>query len=273
MATGHETVVSSLGAGRPRATSLKCTPLLKGPKREYNVEEAVKDNFRRYDALRRIMLRKADAASIKNLNTNSKVTVVGMVREKKDFGFVLEDSTGVLAVKSSASADAGDVLGVSGWLRNGVFAAEDVMYPDVPMNRNIPIFSGTVIFRTERSITDKRADITVTPDSFTVNGNETMTTQPNALKLEKEGKSVVVYMFSNNGPVSRDDAVKWLRRRYIPSQSLQRSDYVLEPLPDILCIVGSNDVWTENYKGTTIVSFSPGKCVLLDLKTRAASQC
>ncbi len=273
----HDVVMSSVRTTertRNAAEPIKCSSLLSESKKEYTIEDAVKSNYRRYESLRRMLLRKADAVSIKNItNAKSRITVVGMVKEKKDFGFVLEDSTGEATVKSDANVETDDVIGVNGWVRNGVFTADDVFYPDIPMDRVVGTIEGTLLLKNTGSIPDVNADVTVTPDSFITGGKEAMTCTPNTITVERGGKKLIIVVYKTDDPVNKNDAIRWLRRRFMPSsERIFDSMYVLDPVPDILWISSKNDYWCDNYKGTTMVSFGYGRSALVDMKTRGIKQ-
>lgn len=93
-------------------------------------------------------------------------TVIGIVREPRENGFYLEDLTGGCAVVSETpDVLENDVVAVSGTLSGDRFAADDVVYPELPVKKNVKrttqpgkIFFGAVSGNAEQSISKLPTD-------------------------------------------------------------------------------------------------------------------
>lgn len=234
-------------------------------------EDAIKANNRRYDTLRGILLTKADAVSINNIGRGStKLCVVGLVKEKKPEGFILEDSTGEIEVRSKESVDLDDVIAVKGWPRENVLFGDEIIYPDIPMSRDINVMDSTILLTSEYGATQHKADVVLTPDTLIWEGKERRTTNPAWVYLEKKDKKVVVLVYRSGETIDKATAVSWLKKRYIGAENdpITNNDSVMGTVPDILWLISENEPWAENYKGVTVICFGRRKHALVDLKTR-----
>ncbi len=234
-------------------------------------DDVIAANNKRYETIRNMLLRKVDATSMSNaVRSTTKTGVVGMVSEITDGGFVLEDTTGTLPIKSGDKVSLDDVIGATGWMRNGFFYAESVIYPDIPINRPIGAIEGTLLLTTESDPDKSRADIVLTPDSLSGSGGDRRVPNPAWVFLENDGKRMALFVYSVDGPVDRSTAVSWLRRRIVgaPGPTETTTERILEEIPDILWIMSNNEPWKENYKGVTMISFGKGHGSLIDLKSR-----
>ena len=73
----------------------------------------------RYEHLKEILLKKTKAVSINNAKKSfNDVSVIGMVKELTDSGFVLEDPTGEIEVQSKSDVSEDDVIAATGFVRN-----------------------------------------------------------------------------------------------------------------------------------------------------------
>ncbi|UCD02877.1 MAG: hypothetical protein JSV63_03800 [Candidatus Aenigmatarchaeota archaeon] len=238
---------------------------------EMTPQDAIKTSMMRYEKLKKILLTRADAVSISNAGkSTSKICVVGIVKEKTGEGFIIEDSTGEVRVGTGQAVDEGDVIAVRGWMRDNVLISEEILYPDVPLNRKISRMQGTILLTSEDQISREGADIVITPDTLVGQGKERRMPNPAWIFLEKGGKKTIVLVFVVGGAVDRKTAQNWLRKRYLGQENrpFANIDRVMEDIPDVLWIISKNDPWFENYKGVTIVSFGIGKRSLINLKTR-----
>jgi hypothetical protein len=250
---------------------LKCT--LRAPEAQERItpDDAVRRNAQRFERLKSIFLGRTDAVSIRNLGrTTAKICIVGQVRENKRDGFMLEDTTGEIAVKAQEKAETGDVIAVKGWIRENVLFADDIVYPDIPINREINVMDGSVLLASERGIDDVPADVTLTPDTLSGSGKERRMPNPAWVFLERGGAKITLLIYRTAESIDREKALSWLRRRYIGTEKgpLPNNDMVLDHVPDILWLISENEPWTVNYKGVTVISFGRRKKSLVDLKTR-----
>jgi len=234
-------------------------------------EDVIKANNRRYDTLRGLLLTKADAVSINNIGrSNTKLCVVGLVKEKNAEGFILEDSTGEIEVRSKESVERDDVIAVSGWPRENVFFGDEIIYPDISMSREINVMDSTILLTSDPNATQQKADVVLTPDTLIGEGKDRRTTNPAWIYLEKKDKKVVVLVYKPREMIDKATAMSWLKKRYIGAENgpIINNDSVLETVPDIVWLISENEPWVENYKGVTVICFGRKKHALVDMKTR-----
>jgi hypothetical protein len=251
--------------------NLKCT--LRAPEMPERVtpEDAVKHNIQRFERLKAILLGKTDAISIRNLGrTTAKICIIGQVREKRHDGFVLEDTTGEIGVKTQENAETGDVVAVKGWIRENMLFADETVYPDIPITRQVSVMDGSVLLASERGIDEVPADVTITPDTLSGPGKERRMPNPAWVFLEKGKNKITLLVYRTSAGIDKEKALSWLRRRYIGTENgpLPNNDRVLDHIPDIVWLISENNPWTVNYKGVTVISFGRKKKSLVDLKTR-----
>ncbi|MBN2331225.1 MAG: hypothetical protein JXC85_05420 [Candidatus Aenigmarchaeota archaeon] len=231
--------------------------------------QAIADKFKR---IRDLLLRKMDAVSISNMSRiSSKLSVVGMVKEKTGQGFVLEDGTGEVEVKSATPVRLDDVIGVRGWIRDGKLFGEEIVYPDIPVNRPIHSMKGKLLLVGNAAGAKGGADVVVSPYAASDgSGAEKSLPNPAWITLEKGDNSMTVVVYKPERLAVKNDALGWLAKRYIGTDGVPvpGGDRVLETIPDILWIVSENEPWSGNYKGVTLISFGQRNQALIDLNTR-----
>ncbi len=254
------------------AEKLSCCVRGAATKLELTPDDIIQLNAEKYKRIRDFLLRKIEAVSINNIGrTNSKLSVVGMVKERTSQGFVLEDGTGEVEVRSQEKVELDDVVGVRGWVREKTLFGEEVVYPDIPMNRVVNNLDNTLLLAGEPGSQAKSADIVLTPLTVTdVEGNEKDIPNPAWIFLEKGNKKMAIIVYRPHEQTRKEDALAWLKKRYIGTDKIPApsSERILETIPDILWVAAENEPWTENYKGVTLVSFGRGHHALIDLKTR-----
>ena len=267
---GHVQQAPAAGAGKNAeklSVIVKSTPM----QRKITPEDAISAGRKRYEILRKLVLRKAaDAVSVNNaLGSSAGVCVVGEVKEVGKDGFRLEDLTGAVKVSSKEHVSENDIIGVRGWIRNNSLFAEEVIYPDIPIGRDIPAIEGRVLFTGGRTEPLQDADVIVTPDTVFWGKNERRIPNPAWLLLERGGKKAAILAYNAGRTVGKDEAIVWLRRRYIGDTAvIPDTETVLNDIPDILYIIGGNEPWTANYKGVTVISSNNKKHVIVEMKTR-----
>jgi len=260
------TLVKDENAGKLICT-VKKTPMPE----KITTEDAINDNTMRYEKLRKILLKKVDAVSISNVGRNStKICVVGLVKEKNADGFTIEDTTGEMLVKTKKNANSDDVVAVNGWMRENVLFADDIIYPDIPINREINVMDVRILLTSEGGAPPQKADAILTPDTLITEGNERRLPNPAWVFLEKDNKNAVVLVYRAAGKMEKETALSWLRKRFICTENgpILNNDMILETVPDILWLIGENEPWTENYKGVSVISFGRRKRAMIDMKAR-----
>jgi hypothetical protein len=235
-------------------------------------EDAIRSYRERFEKLRGLMLRKTDAVSVKNAaKENSKISVIGMVREESEGSFILEDTTGMITVKSSTKVLPDDVVSATGWVRDGVLIAENLSYPDISISHDVGSASGSLLLSFAQVPGTGGADVMITPDTLKDAYGEKHLQAPTWAFIEDaSGAAVSVFIYIHEGPADKGLALSWLRRRVVgdPRPYAQGSTPILDKEPDIFWIVGKNEPWSTNYKGVTIISFGKGRQALVDLRTR-----
>ncbi len=234
-------------------------------------EDAINAVTTRYEKIKNMLLTKTDAVSIRNLGrSTSKLCIIGQVKEKTPDGFTFEDSTGEIRVKTEKNTEPDDVIAIRGWVRENTLFAEELIYPDIPMNREINVMDGTLLLSGERAAPTQTADVVLTPDTMMSGKDERRLPNPAWVFLEKNEKRVTVLVYRPRESVKRETAVSWLKKRYIDNddEPVINKDRILEKIPDIVWLINKSVPWAENYKGVTVVSTGPTKQAFINLKTR-----
>ena len=246
-----------------KTPAIKCRVKSQRNITEITPDESLRLHGERFETLRKILLRKADAVSINNIgNSSSKVTVVGMVKESGGGSFVLEDSTGEITVRSGERPETDDVLCVKAWPRDGALTGAEIYFPDVPPPKEIPSMEGILSFGSSGD-----ADVSIIGSKLTCGGGETVLGKTSSIKLESGGKSMNA-LFHSGDKITRERALSWLKKRQITGLSQPPGFFVIEDVPDLFLLLGCDGTWHENYKGVTIIGLPHGKTALVDLKTR-----
>jgi hypothetical protein len=272
---GHSDIIRQAGSGTVlrdgQEEKLKCRLKITERPPQLTPEDAIKASRERYERIRKMLLGKVDAVSIHNIRrTTAKLCVVGQVREKKDGGFLLEDGTGEIRVQTKEDAEPGDVIAVKGWIRENVLYGEEIVYPGIPINREINVMDGTLLLTREPEERGGTADIILTPDMMMGEGKERRMPNPAWVFLERGGKRATVLVYSPDRDADKETVVSWLSKRYIGSDKgpITDGDKILDEIPDIVWIINGNGPWAVNYKGVTIISPGLKKQALVDLHTR-----
>jgi hypothetical protein len=233
-------------------------------------EDVIRRNLEKYEILRRILLKRADAVSIGNIQkTSSKACIVGMVREKTQGGFLLEDATGQASVKSRENVEEDDVIAVRGWPRDNTFFAEEIIYPDVPINREITSMDARILLTSGMNAHEGGFDVVIMPDSLAGEGKERRIPNPAWIFLEDGKNNMVVLVYRVSGRTDKNTVISWLRKRHIGKRRhIPERGTVLERIPDLFWVISESEPWMDNYKGVSIVSFGRNHSAIIDLKTR-----
>lgn len=238
-------------------------------------EDAARVYRERFEKIRDMLLRKVDAVSIRNAaKESSAVSVVGMVRETAGGSFILEDTTGTITVRSQAKVGPDDVIAATGWVRDGVLVAENVIYPDIPISREAGSAKGTLLLSSGHRSQGGEFDVMLTPDTLTDAHGEKRMGMPSWVLIEDgKGPGLSVFLHAHDGVADKETVLSWLRRRMVgnPGMHFGGNFQILDKIPDILWVIGKNEPWSENYKGVTMVSFGKGRQAVIDLRTRDVS--
>jgi len=244
----------------------------KKAKETVTAADVLKANSEKYENMRKFFLGKLDAVSIKNVEgSHGKIGVVGMVREKTGDGFILEDSTGEIEVVSEAGVELDDVIGVDGLVREKRLVAARILYPEMPINRDVAILETKILLSPQETDRAEGAEAIITPGGVIIHGKRIGgLPNPGWVRLEKGGKSATVLVFRPNREVPREEVLGWLKKRYIKTGEglMPQEARVITEYPDILWVVSEKESWTENHKGTTLIMLGNAKKASIDFSTR-----
>jgi len=233
----------------------------------------------KYDALKGILLKKTDAVSINKAGSNqSTISVIGMVIEKTQRGFMLEDPTGkaeIIAspemIDSSTIAE-DDVVAVTGNMKEGIIYGKEIINPDVPLTNKPNELDAKILF-SERQIHDhQNSDVICTPEQILAKGMEPVRLgNPAWVDILKYGKSLKLLIYRPDGDSTLLDAVEMLKKRHMPIKRENvlgpNDSFLIDPIPDIFWFV-SKEKGFRSYKGVTVVSCGPNAVAAVDLVTR-----
>jgi hypothetical protein len=222
----------------------------------------------KYDGLKEMLSSKTSAISInKAKNTFGEVSVIGMVREKTPAGYVIEDTTGqMVIVREEGDLALGDVIGVSGQVKENRLFVKGVVFPDVPLTQRFGSIKGVRIMLSRKPAKSREGEIHFHAER---EGGKL----PNGSRIEISGRGTVRMLFySPAGRAGPQECVESLKKRHlIISQkeiSSPRDEFIIKDVPDILW-ADSDTRFVESYKGVLIIS--PGsESVCIDLGARRA---
>lgn len=231
-------------------------------KPKLTIQDFVKYYNEIYEHLRNTLLKKTNATSInKIMNAVSEVTVIGMIKEITQQGFILEDPTGEIEVITNQSLDVNAVIAVTGVVREKKLFKQEIIYPEIPLPKNIPKFEGNLLLTTGEA--KENYDVIFTTTG--IKGHK-IKSNPTWAEIEKRDKKITVLIYTPDSPIEEMDIIKHLQKRLLPSKSITPNKNILiETIPDIFWLIQDKE-WTKNYKGITIISTD--KTAAINLNTR-----
>ena len=235
----------------------------------------------RYETIKGLLLSKTSAISINNARDNAaSVSLIGMVRQVTENGFVLEDFTDEIDVacegSKPAAVDEGDVISVRGPVKNGKLLCKDIIYPDVPLLRPIGRIDASLLLITKQAKPATGSDVILSTNPIESDAkNIIINASPSHLGIYKDGRKVNVLFYRTEGEMDQQAAINMLKKRGLKKGRGFVADgeaYLMEPVPDILWIVGKGRDWIETYKGVSIIHTQENseKQAFIDLRTREA---
>lgn len=204
---------------------------------------------RKFERLRDLLLRRpelAGAVSLAGARAAREAACIGMVQRQLPEGVVLEDPTGTLEVALSGERpERDDVVAVRGEMRGSVLEAKELLFPDVPLPKQVPHLPGELVL-------GGPGPLSFTPTRF-----------PAAARVGP----LRVVAWQPPAPLDKKAAVAILQRRWLPLAPSPGAvePALLDPAPDVLWL-SQERAWSETYKGVTIVA-APSAAV--DLSTRS----
>jgi DNA polymerase II small subunit/DNA polymerase delta subunit B len=239
----------------------------------------------RFSALSKILLTKMKAISINKVNENlTEASVIGMVREKTQSGFILEDQTGEIEVVGQEAVEQDDVLGVTGNVREGKLIRSSVIWPDVPLTHKPNQISDIDLLLTgeySQSMDPlvKDFNLVVTPgnpESFpTIYKRKLISelTNPCRITIKKGGEEFLIMFYRPPENITPEDALTLLKKRHLSPDKKEvayHDDmFMIDPIPDILWIVGSERS-LQRYKGVTVLMMPDSDAVRYDASSGEA---
>ncbi|MFH1445517.1 MAG: hypothetical protein ABIF08_03495 [Nanoarchaeota archaeon] len=215
---------------------------------------------KKYSGIRDLLIRKLNAVSInKAKELTSTSNIIGMIKERTQNGFIMEDQTGSLEIITNNDLLIGDVICIIGTSREGKFLVKEVVYPDIPLTHKPNIVD------TEISLLKNKDDW-----SISINSTTKSVVVPAKIKIKRNSSEIVILVFKPEKPIMQDVAVEFLKKRHLsPSRNEIKYDediFIIDPIPDILWLVGEEE-YVKNYKGVTIVS-TGNRSANIDLSTK-----
>jgi len=241
--------------------------------------DIIEQEKNRYEAVKGMLLSKTSAISISNARDGAaSVTLIGVVRQKGESGFVLEDFTGEIEVvcDGDKNVDEDDVISVRGAVKNGKLVCKDVIYPDVPLLRPIGRIEASLLLMPKPAKPAAAVDAVLSTGPVeTETKNIVIEASPSHLNLYKSGGKVSVIFYRTADEMTQQQAINMLKKRSLKKGKGIAADagaYLIDPVPDILWIAGKGQDWIETYKGVTIVHSPEGseRQAFINLKTREA---
>jgi hypothetical protein len=212
----------------------------------------------KYNSIKNILNQKIDAVSINNTKPGN-VAIIGMVRSATPQGFVVEDQSGSMEVVTDKQPGTDDVIGLKGIVREGKLFGGEVIYPDVPLPKEIPNADMSIVL--SEAPTSEDGDFVISMNDLP---------NPGWLTLSKAGKRFMLLAYRPKDDATPKDAVEWIKKRYLPHnrESIQGEEnpFVMDPQPDILWLKGKA-AESHTYKGITIISTGE-KTAKINLSTR-----
>lgn len=252
-----------------------------------SAEDFISHYSARYGGLRDILLKRMQAVSISNASgSTSEVSVIGMVRERNQRGFVLEDTTGEIPVISEDDVREDDVVGVRGVVREGRLFQSELLWPGIPEGRESPIIPGLSLLlscRLDEGMRDEAgsASLVFVPQRPTLKLSDDeerrlVTDLPNPCHttIRQGDTEFRLLIYRPSGPVSRQDALDMLRRRHLSPEraeiSTRADPYLVEPVPDLFWII-SGERLAERHMGVTLLMAGEGDAVRYDAEKGEAA--
>lgn len=223
-------------------------------KEKLRPKDFIEYNKEKYDFLKNIISKKIKPISIDKISSFKEISVICFVLEKTNNGYLVEDSTGKIEIKTEAKILINSVLGFTGKIRENFLFVEKIIYPDIPLENKVKKCDLKIQFSKKPKKTE---NLTITQSNEKTE-NTLNLPNPGRVKINK----INILAYEPEKKLTKEEAVNFLKYRFIPGNQPLKT-FLIKTIPDIFWI-NQKQSWIENYKGITILS-SDG---LLDLKTR-----
>jgi hypothetical protein len=196
----------------------------------------------RYLGLKAIIDKKMQSVAINKLAFGNS-SIVGMVREHTDIGFVAEDPTGCIEIVSKEKPEPGVVIGINGYVKDGKFLANQIIWPDVPLTHIPNYLPGYKLIVKGRNMQIENKSIDILSN-------------PTWIKISTDHHLINILAYATDNPQPK----LWLKQRHLnPAlENINSTEdvWLLDPLPDLIWII-TNVQFKDCYRGICI--FSPGQ--------------
>lgn len=265
-------------------TDFKLKILSKEDKVFYSIKDFTDIYVKKYTILKNYLVKRLELktiVSIAHVTNNEETSVIGLVKTKTNDFAEIEDTTGIIKIIPKEEAKEkfnnikeDDVLGVHGIVKDNIIIADNIIWPDVPINyikkTELPI---KVIFINNVKITDQIITKFQNRNNYFILIN--CENQENFLNIYKNKTMSTnleepAYMEIDNLTIllAKDiNSLDSIKRRYFKSKLF---DFVIEPIPDVF-FVTTNENKTENYKGVILISSKPNSIVEIDAQNRTTN--
>lgn len=225
-------------------------------KKTLTVQDIATFYQRKYEGIKKLLLPKLSPVSISNAATPGEVALIGLVGEHTPSGFIAEDPTGRIEVVTTKKLQLGDVVGITGQAREGRIMEKDVVYPDIPLPKEVKRIKATLLL-THKKLAEQGTQLVYGVSE----GRDIIPILGSPAKLSLQGTEILI--FEGEGIPQ-----EWLMRRCLPERATSSEDFCLiEKVPDIFWFISTENK-TESYKGVTIVQTDKQSFARVNMFTR-----
>ncbi|HLD57326.1 MAG TPA: hypothetical protein VJA47_03415 [archaeon] len=205
---------------------------------------------KKFETLKNILIQKLDAVSINNLQQEKESCIIGMVGDKTNRGFYVEDQTGKIEAVHTEPQKQSFVLGFKGVFKDKTFFVKEVVYPDIPLSKQNT--EPPKIILTTKQVNN--TNTTISPNSKDKNDNLISNfSLPATINLTINNQQTTVLIFQPQDQINKTQAAQILKLRCLPETNTPNPNNIIEDTPDVFWLIQKEE-WKENYKGVLIVS-------------------
>ncbi len=220
--------------------------LKKNEKRKIKSTDIVSLYSEKYNIIREMFSGRLSPLSINKLeNSKERISIIGIVSQKTENGFTIEDETGSANViySNNGNIENDDVIAVTGYMKSNSIFPEDIIFPDIPLKNKHESIESRISFDFSSS------------DIVEIEGKEAKIVSVSLFSVEKNDKEMKVLLFRKSEKLDAEEAIQLLRKRCINcSDGVLPSFFIIKEIPDIFIISSPGNKKTKtNYKGVTII--------------------
>jgi hypothetical protein len=246
------------------------------PNKKISVKDVVDSYNEKYKILRDILLKKTEAVSLnKAKSLSSKVSLIGIVTDITQNGFIVEDTTGSVEVftKSAKEISLDDIVALTGYFKQERFFLDEIIWPDVPLSHTTNEIENLRLVFSAKPCKDSEHDFMITTENVVENKEKTIVVSQNPgwVKISKGKEETLVLVCRSDEVVTQDKAIQLLKKRSLPHTNKNLAErFLINPIPNIVWFFsGKNkENWAKNYKGVVLISSNSECCAKFDSKTK-----